>query len=345
MIKPVHHCLLTAAFFATTSVSLAGEQNKKLSVSEIEARLAGFNVVLVNASSTTDSQNTADAEEDSGSEVYSGVLVTLQEVSVDTAEADAESAEQIETAADQAEATAEAAAGQASQAVADAAPAAEEKAAEVKEAVKAKEAADVKEVAEAESKPAAENPAFKAVVEAMAPQAPAKPFEKSRFTFYISDKVAFAQIEQNTNRFKLEDGRAHVAVLYSEERDSVLHTGLSLDASLTKSFRLAFGMRAYIALLGEENSDAFAAAFGAEAAYQLPFKALPLEFSASLYHAPDILTFGSGDRALDAQIDVAVPFRSKSAIFAGIRFLQIDVSPEDVEVDNRLHVGFRWDLD
>jgi hypothetical protein len=186
---------------------------------------------------------------------------------------------------------------------------------------------------------------FKAVVEAMKPEGPAKPLGSKRLTFYLSDEVAFAQIELSSAKEKLKNGRYHLATLYSEERDSVLHGGLTLDSSYTESFRLSFGARAYIALLSMENVDAFAAAIGAEAAYRLPFERTPLEFSASLYYAPDILTFGAGDRAVDAQLDLAMPFRERSALFAGIRFLQVDVRPEDREVDNRFHVGLRWDFD
>lgn len=185
---------------------------------------------------------------------------------------------------------------------------------------------------------------FNAVVDAMKPEEPPAPLKENRFTFYMSDAVAFAQIEGSTERMKLDRGRLHLASLYSEERDSVVHGGLALDSTFTQSFRLSFGGRAYIALMGEENVDAFAAAIGAEAAYRLPIKKAPLEFATSLYYAPDILTFGAGDRAFDARFDFILPFRAKSALFAGWRFLQVDVRPEDREIDNRFHLGFHWDF-
>lgn len=186
--------------------------------------------------------------------------------------------------------------------------------------------------------------AFKAIVKAMKPREPVKPLEGKRVSVYLSEKVAFAQYETSATRFKVKNGRAHVATLYSEQRDSVLHGGLALDASFASSFRLSFGTRAYIALLNTENTDAFAAAVGVEAAYNLPFKALPLEFAASIYYAPDILTFGASDRAVDAQIDFAFPLRAQSSLFAGARFLQVDTRPEDREIDNRVHMGIRWDF-
>ncbi len=195
---------------------------------------------------------------------------------------------------------------------------------------------------------AAEEPtgdaAFKAIVKAMTPRKPVHPLNGKRLSLYLSEKVAVAKYETDAKRFKVENGRVHVSTLYSEKRDSVLHTGLAVDSSLVESFRLSFGTRAYIAQLSTENTDAFAAAFGIEAAYNLPFKTLPLEFAASVYYAPDILTFGTSDRAIDAQIDFAFPLRERSSLFAGARFLQVDTRPEDSEIDNRVHMGVRWDF-
>lgn len=184
---------------------------------------------------------------------------------------------------------------------------------------------------------------FKAIVNAMKPQEPVKALKGKRVTLYLSEKVAFAQLEVDAARYNIDNGRIHVASLYSEQRDSVFHGGLALDASFANSFRLSFGTRAYIAQLSTENTDAFAAAVGIETAYNLPFKALPLEFAASVYYAPDILTFGASDRAIDAQIDFAFPLREQSSLFLGARFLQVDTRPEDREVDNRVHMGIRWD--
>lgn len=185
---------------------------------------------------------------------------------------------------------------------------------------------------------------FKAIVDAMKPQEPVQPLAGKRVSVYLSEKVAFVQLEADAARYKIKNGRVHVASLYSEQRDSVLQGGLAVDASFASSFRLSFGTRAYIAQLSTENTDAFAAALGIETAYNLPFKALPLEFSASIYYAPDILTFGASDRAVDAQVDFSLPLREKSSLFIGARFLQVDTRPEDREVDNRVHMGVRWDF-
>jgi hypothetical protein len=190
-----------------------------------------------------------------------------------------------------------------------------------------------------------ESSAIDSLVQAIKPEAPIEPLENRRLTAYMSEKVLFTQVEQGITEGKFENSRVHLATLYSEERDIVLQGGISLDSTWSKTVRLSFGARAYVALLGQENEDTFAAAVGTEAAYRLPFKSAPLEFTASLYYAPDIMTFGVGDRALDAKLQLAIPFRTHSAIFTGIRYFQVDTQPEDREVDNRLHVGFRWNFE
>jgi len=182
------------------------------------------------------------------------------------------------------------------------------------------------------------------IVDAMRPVSGVPPLDNDRFTFYLSDEVLFAQYERSAARYDFENARVHLGFMFTEERDTVFQAGLSLDASFVSSFRLSFGTRLYAALLSDENNDAFAGAIGGELAYQLPFEKLPLELSTSLYYAPDVLTFGQGDRVIDWQIDVTLPFRSQLSVFTGIRFLQVDTRPGDREIDNRLHIGIRWDF-
>ena len=192
---------------------------------------------------------------------------------------------------------------------------------------------------------AEENPTLlSSFVDAMRPVSGTPPLDNDRFTFYLSDEVLFAQFERSAARYDFERARVHLGFMFTEDRDTVFQGGLAFDASFVSSFRLSFGTRLYGILLGEENNDAFAAGIGGELAYQLPFESLPLELSTSLYYAPDVLTFGQGDRVIDWQLDVAIPFRSQLSIFTGIRFLQVDTRPGDTEIDNRLHVGIRWDF-
>lgn len=188
---------------------------------------------------------------------------------------------------------------------------------------------------------------FKSIGTAMKPHSSTPALLNDRFSAYLSDRVAHVHFERNAARYDFEQARLGVGFLVSEERDTVFQIGLALDApgDLVSSIRLSVGTRAYITLIGEENNDAFAAGLGLEAAYQLPSKKLPLELSTAFYYAPDVLTFGQGDRIVDWTIDVTLPFRPRLSVFTGLRFLQVDTRPDDVEIDNRWHVGIRWDLD
>ena len=184
------------------------------------------------------------------------------------------------------------------------------------------------------------------VMEALTPAGTVPALTNDRFELYLSDKVAFGMYERNASeRFEsIDEGRLHLGLLYGEARDTVFQGGLAVDTSLTDLFRLSVGGRGYVGLLGDENEDTIAAALGAEAAYILPFEKLPLEFGASIYYAPDILTFGTSDRVIDTRFGVALPVRPQLSVFTGARFLQFDTRPGDEEVDNRIHLGVRWDF-
>jgi len=184
------------------------------------------------------------------------------------------------------------------------------------------------------------------IASVMRPEAQVPPLDNDRLSFYLSDEVVFGQYERNAARYDFENARIHLGFLFAEEQDIVFQSGLALDApsDLVSSIRLSFGVRAYGILLDEENNDSFAGAVGVEAAYTLPFNAFPLEISGSFYYAPDVFTFGEGDRVVDAQVDLSVPFRPQLSLFVGARFLQLDTTPGDAEIDNRVHVGFRWDI-
>ena len=188
------------------------------------------------------------------------------------------------------------------------------------------------------------NRVLKAFTDAMRPKEEVPPLNNDRLTVYLSDEVIFGQYERSGARYGLDRSRVHLGLVYSEERDTVIQSGLAVDAAFASSFRLSFGTRGYVAILGEENTDSVAAGLGGEIAYQLPFRALPLEFGANFYYAPDVLTFGSADRVIDGQFDVTLPIRSSLSVFAGARFLQFDTRPGDEEVDNRVHLGARWDF-
>lgn len=187
-----------------------------------------------------------------------------------------------------------------------------------------------------------ENDAGDVVSESAAPAA-----EGARtFELYASDKTAQGRYDRDSNLLGRDGVRVHGAFLYNEERDIIFSGGLNMDVQpeYLSGFELSLGTRAYAALLARENSDAIAFAVGIEALYTLPLRKFPLEFSGSIYYAPDIFTFGQSDRVLDWQGRVGFPLTKNMSTFVGVRFLQFDTRPGSEEIDERLHLGIRWTL-
>lgn len=178
---------------------------------------------------------------------------------------------------------------------------------------------------------------------------PAKSLESDdkRMDLYVSDKVGSLEYERSGSIFDLDNSRVNAGFLFSEERDTVFSGGVMFDSDkeLLPGVRLSFGTRGYVALLGVENADVFGVALGAEAEFLVPLEALPLRLSASYFYAPDVLAFGDADRIFDWDINVGLQIRESVMVYTGVRYLQMDTRPGKREVDDRLHVGVRWNLD
>lgn len=170
---------------------------------------------------------------------------------------------------------------------------------------------------------------------------------EKHFDFYASDKTLQFRYERGSEMINIDDGRVNLAFLMNEERDNVFILGVDLDTKPDHipGVKMAFGGKVYAGLLGFENADVFGLGFGLDASYDFPIKQFPLVLSASIYYAPDILTFGQSDRIIDWQVDASLPLRESIEGYVGIRFLQFDTRPGDRELDNQVHIGFRWALD
>lgn len=165
-------------------------------------------------------------------------------------------------------------------------------------------------------------------------------------TVYASDKAANVLYERDATPANLDDGRIGIGFLFSEERDNVFTANLMLDVhpDLVPSVRFSTGVRAYAALLGAENQDVVGVGLGVEGAYQLPSALLPLEVSAGFFYTPDVFVFGQSDRIIDYNVRAGFQLRDSLHGFVGLRFLQFDTRPGDREVDDKIHVGLRWDF-
>ncbi len=163
-----------------------------------------------------------------------------------------------------------------------------------------------------------------------------------RASGYVSDKAFSLNYVRSTEKYGVGQGRIDAGFLFTEERDIAFQLGFAIDTSFLTNVRLSFGARGYLILLGSENDDAFSLGLGVEGAYQLPIRRLPLTLAASLYFAPDVTTFGTGERLFDGNIDVILPVRSNFDVFVGFRFFRLDLRPGDRDLDDEIHAGLRY---
>lgn len=163
---------------------------------------------------------------------------------------------------------------------------------------------------------------------------------------YASDKTAEFLYEREGPLLGLQNTRSNAGFIFSEERDNALTGSIMYDSNQTliPSVNLAFGLKAFAGLLSIENADVFGLGASIEASYLLPIQKFPLELSAALNYAPDILTFGQSDRIIDWNVRAGIPLTSQIDGFIGFRFLQFDTRPGDLELDDHVHLGIRWNL-
>jgi len=161
---------------------------------------------------------------------------------------------------------------------------------------------------------------------------------------YASDKAAELMYERAAPIFNLDNSRSSLGVLFTEERDNVIMGGIMYDAEpeFFPGLTVSFGGKVLVALLGIENQDVFAIAANVEAAYQLPLRMFPVNLSAAVGYAPDVLSFGQADRIIDWNVRAGLQLTSQIEGFLGFRFLQFDTRPGDAELDDQFHLGIRW---
>ena len=165
-------------------------------------------------------------------------------------------------------------------------------------------------------------------------------------TVYASEDAADVKYERDASLINVSNGRIGAGFLFTEERDNIFTANVMLDVQtgLPPSSHLAAGVRTYAALLGEEDQDVGAFALGVEGSHQLQTTILPIELSAAFFYAPDVFTFGDSNRVIDWYVRGGVQLRSNLHAFVGLRFLQFDTQPSDREVDDKVHVGLRWNF-
>jgi hypothetical protein len=161
--------------------------------------------------------------------------------------------------------------------------------------------------------------------------------------FYISDDAMQAQYVRMLDLGELGETQVRGGFFYNEDRD-LIATGDLLasvgDEVGVRDLEVRVGTRVYGAFLAPEDQDTFGVGLGGEAQYFLN-SARTTSVTLGLFYAPDIATFGTADNVKDASLRIMARLRNGTDVFAGFRTFEIDMEPEDREVDDNMHVGFR----
>lgn len=160
---------------------------------------------------------------------------------------------------------------------------------------------------------------------------------------YISDDAMQAQYVRTLDLGDLGPTEVRGGVFYNEDRDLIgMADFLAFvgDEVGVRDLELRVGTRVYGAFLAPEDQDIFGVGLGGEAQYFFN-SARTASVTLSAFYSPDIVTFGSADNVKDASLRFMVRLRNGTDVFAGFRSFEIDLAPEDREVDDNLHVGFR----
>ena len=161
--------------------------------------------------------------------------------------------------------------------------------------------------------------------------------------FYVSDDALQAQYVRMLDLGELGETQVRGGFFYNEDRDLIGTGDLLLsvgDDVGVRDLEVRVGTRVYGAFLAPEDQDLFGVSLGGEAQYFLN-SARTTSVTLGVFYAPDIATFGTADNVKDMSLRIMARLRNGTDVFAGFRMFEIDMEPEDREVDDNMHVGFR----
>jgi hypothetical protein len=161
--------------------------------------------------------------------------------------------------------------------------------------------------------------------------------------FYISDDALQAEYVRTLDLGELGPTQVRGGFFYNEDGDLIgigdLLANVGDDVGV-RDLELRVGTRVYGAFLAPEDEDVFGVGLGVEAQYFLN-QSRSTSVTLALFYSPDIVTFGQADNVKDASLRLMTRLRNGTDVFVGFRMFEIDMAPEDREVDDNMHVGFR----
>lgn len=143
----------------------------------------------------------------------------------------------------------------------------------------------------------------------------------------------------------VDNSEIRIGGFLNEQRDIVGSAELLVDANRLRynRFEISFGPKAYAVLLGDEDQDVFSIAVGGEARFDL-LRRSNVDVVGRGWYAPDILTFGTGDRMYDVSGHIELPLTDRVIGLAGYRYFKVNGLADDTVLENSVFLGFRRDL-
>jgi hypothetical protein len=162
---------------------------------------------------------------------------------------------------------------------------------------------------------------------------------------YVSENALQALYIRDLDLNEVGAVEVRGGVFFNEARDLIAVAGALSEIGGPEGLPrldLRIGPRMYGAFLNGEDQDIFGMGVGGEARYFLD-AGRTTSVSLAAYYVPDILTFGDADNISDTSLRLETRLQRGMTIFVGYRVFEIDM-PEDREVDDNVHIGFRLDF-
>lgn len=160
---------------------------------------------------------------------------------------------------------------------------------------------------------------------------------------YLSEDALQAQYVRTLELGDFGPTEVRAGFFYNEDRDLIgigdLLASVGDDVNVRR-LEVRVGTRVYGAFLALEDQDIFGIGLGGEAQYFFG-SSRSTSVTLALFYSPDIVTFGAADNVKDVSLRLMTRLGNGTDVFVGYRGFEIDLQPEDREVDDNLHVGFR----
>jgi hypothetical protein len=160
---------------------------------------------------------------------------------------------------------------------------------------------------------------------------------------YLAENALQAMYVTELDVGELGMNEIRAGFLFSEGRDFILTGDMLVDVGQRPErprWTLDVGPRVYGALLNVENQDIFAIAVGGRLSYLFRQNGATT-MSVSAFYAPDIITFGNADNAVDVSIRFETQLTPATRIFLGYRSFEFDLLDAKRKIDDDVHIGFR----